>query len=270
MRTISLATRYSASARARSKCACMRVLSESSPRSSTPASSAGKLSFAKPQSSNRAYVHAAAASTRWRLSCERATDTATNLREASPAHTRSSASRDSAAPRRSGSQPKADATVLSTTSNAWASRAARPSARRSGTHRPKPPIEFTNHHRCGPSASNEASKFSDAATNAATDGSPTIATSQASKPLANVSAKSSANATRRSPGRTIPSCDRATGTCGPASNRASRAPALKAQVSSSCCTSTRHRPFINKNPRCGCSPHRGQRLQYSADMRRIA
>ena len=41
--------------------------------------------------------------------------------------------------------------------DAWASRAARPSARRSGTRRPNPPMELTNHHRCGPSASNEAS-----------------------------------------------------------------------------------------------------------------
>ena len=226
--------------------------------------------MAKPQPSSRACAHSAAASTRWRLSCERATETATNLRGASPAHTRSSASSDSTAPSRSESQPKADATVLSTTSSAWASRAARPSARRSGTRSPNPPMELTNHHRCGPSTSNEASKPSDVAANASADGEPTSATSQPSKPRANASAKSSAKATKRSPGRTIPSCDSAAGTCEASSNRASRAPALKAQVSSSCCTSTRHRPFTNKNPRCGCSPHRGQRLQYSADMRRIA
>ena len=71
------------------------------------------------------------------------------------------------APKRSGSHPKTLATVLSTTSSARASRAARPSARRSGTRRPNPPMELTNHHRCDPPASNEASKPSDAAVNAA-------------------------------------------------------------------------------------------------------
>ena len=248
----------------------MRVSSVSSPYSRTSASTVDKSSAAIPHPSSSACAHSAAASTRWRLSCERATEAATNLRGALPAHTRSSASSDSTAPKRNGSQPKTSATVLSTTSSAWASRAARPSARRSDTRRPKPPIEFTNHHRCGPSALNEASKPSDAAANAATDGGSTSTTSQASKPHANASAKSSANATRRSPGRTIPNRDSAAGTCEAATRRASRAPALKAQASSSCCTSTRHRPFINKNPRCGCFPHRGQRLQYSADMRRIA
>lgn len=133
------------------------------------------------------------------------------LARAPPAHTRSRASSDSTAPKRSGSHPKTLATVLSTTRSARASRAARPRARRSGTRRPNPPMELTNHHRCGPAASNEASKPADAAANASAHGPPTSTTSRPSKPRANASAKSSANATRRSPGRTIPSRDSAAG-----------------------------------------------------------
>ena len=42
--------------------------------------------------------------------------------------------------------------------------------------------------------------------------------------------------------------DSAAGTCEAATRRASRAPALKAQVSSSCCTPIRYRPFQKQKP----------------------
>ncbi len=115
---------------------------------SAAASSAVKSSLAKPRPSSRACAHSAAASTRWRLSCERATEAATSLRGAYRTHAIGRVERQHGTQAQRIAPKDARHRVIYHEQRACLA-AARPRARKIGHTQTKPANGLTNHHRCG-------------------------------------------------------------------------------------------------------------------------